>query len=399
MKPLAARTQRVQPSATLAVTERAKQLRAEGVDVIPFTAGEPDFKTAPHICEALKAAVDRGEHGYPPVNGIAPLREAVAAQLTDDGIPTKAGDVVISCGGKQAIYSAFAALIDEGDEVLIPLPYWVSYPEQVRLVGGNPVFVSCDGADNFAPTDEALNAATTPKTKAIVFSSPSNPAGTIYDDATLNRIADWAVANDAFIISDEIYAKLVFDGPHRSILHVRPDVRDRTILANGLSKAYAMTGWRLGYTVANAEVTRAISKIQAHVNTNTANFVQHGGVAALTGDQSVVEEMRVAFDRRRKLMNDGLCKLPRVRCIEPRGAFYCFPDVSGWYGRKIGDRLVESSLDFAAAVLDLAQVAVVPGVAFGMDAHIRLSYACSDESITTGLARLNDLLTASAADA
>ncbi|MGE0430951.1 MAG: pyridoxal phosphate-dependent aminotransferase [Planctomycetota bacterium] len=393
MRALASRLDDIAPSSTLAISQKAAELKKQGVDVVSYSAGEPDFNTPAHIVKACNDALAAGMVRYPPVGGIPELRQAVADKLrVDNDLAAVPAEVVITVGAKQALYNSFLVLLNPGDEVLVPAPYWVSYPDQIRMVGGVPVVVPTLDTDDFAPTREQLDAMTTKRTRAIVFSSPSNPAGTLYSAATLRVIGEWARDNDAWIISDEIYEKLLFEGTHQSILNVMPELRDQTVLVNGFSKAYAMTGWRVGYSVAVKPVTDAILKVQGHINTNTAIFAQKAAVAALTGEQQCVEDMRLAFDKRRQLMVRRLEALNDVTVPTPKGAFYCFPNVSRWYGRTIGGKKVSNSVEFAAVCLEQAHVAMVPGDGFGMDGHVRLSYACSEAQIDKGLDRLATLL-------
>lgn len=390
---LARRTEQVTPSSTLAIAAKAAELRAQGVDVANFSAGEPDFPTPAAIVDAAKAALDAGQTRYSPAAGLPALRQAVAERLSASlGLAYEPADVVVTAGAKQALFESFAAVLDEGDEALVLAPYWISYPEQVRLVGARPVFVPLGEANGFRPTVRDLFDATTSRTRAIVYSSPCNPTGAVFDDEALAAIADWAAQTGGFVLSDEIYESLVYGGPHRSILHVAPQLRDRVIYIGGLSKSYAMTGWRLGYLAAARDVAEAVAAVQSHVNTNTATFVQAAAVVALRGDQRPVAEMKAAFDARRKLMTQLLAELPGVRLVPPDGAFYCLPNVSAWYGLSIGGVAIRDSVDFARVCLEQAHLAIVPGDGFGAPDHVRFSFACGEETIRAGLGRLRDLL-------
>lgn len=395
MRSLAERITTVAPAATLAISARAKELAAQGKDVLDFSAGEPDFPTPKHICEAGEKAIRDGHTKYTQTPGIPALRDAIAARVGKElGIDVARDNVVVGCGAKAIVYEALQVLVHPGQEVLIPVPYWVSYPEMVRLAGGAPVPVPSRVEDAFAVTAEALEAAVTPRTSAIVFSSPCNPSGAVWGDATLRAVAEVAKRHDLWIISDEIYHRFVFDGQFRSIVQVAPDVADRTVVVNGFSKAYAMTGWRVGYCAAPLPIAKAIAKMQGHMTSNAATPAQYAALTALTDARSETEiaSMHAAFTRRSKLMADGLGKLPKITCAQPVGAFYAFPDVSQWYGSTLGGQEVTDSQSFARAALEGCGVASVPGVAFGADAHVRLSYACSEETIQDGLNRLAKFL-------
>ncbi len=387
------RPSKIAPSATLAITDQAAKLRAEGKDVIALSAGEPDFTTPAHIIEAARQALETGYTHYPPVAGYKELREAIAQKLkTDNALDFSPDEILVSVGAKQAIYLTVQEIADEDDEILIPLPFWVSYSEIAKLAGAKPVFVETSEENNFAPTLEALEKASTEKTKAIIYSSPSNPAGTLYSREQLRVIAEFAKKHDLWIISDEIYEKLIYAGEHISVLNVAPDVRDNTIIINGFSKAYAMTGWRIGYLAANKILVEAAKKLQGHINTGVAAFVQQAAIAALKGTQKPLEEMRQAFDGRRQLMYKLITNLPDITCPEPLGAFYCFPNISNWIGRTIKGVKIENSTDFAKVCLNEALVAVVPGTAFGLEGFVRLSFATSEENIEKALARIAELL-------
>ncbi|MBW3562027.1 MAG: pyridoxal phosphate-dependent aminotransferase [Actinobacteria bacterium] len=394
---LSDRVTRIEPSATLAVSQKAKAMRAAGEDVIGFGAGEPDFPTAPHIVEAARrAAADPRMHGYTPAAGLPELREAVADKTRrDSGYDVTSSQVLITNGGKQALYEVFQALIDPGDEVLVPAPYWVSYPEQIRLAGGQPVVVSTSVEDDFTTSVEQLDRALTDRTKALLFVSPSNPTGTVYEPQVVEAIGRWAADNGLWVVTDEIYEHLVYgDAEFSSMPVLVPDLQDRCVVVNGVAKTYAMTGWRVGWAMGPADLIGAATRVQSHLSSNVSNVAQAAAIEALTGPQDVVATMREAFDRRRKFAVDRLRAIPGVVCPEPRGAFYAFPDVSSVLGRTIGGVRVETTLALAAALLDAVKVALVPGEGFGAPGCVRISYAISDEALEEGLDRLAAALTA-----
>jgi aspartate aminotransferase len=379
----------LQPSATMAVDARAKALVAQGVDVVNLTAGEPDFDTLPAAREGGIAAIEQGFTRYTPTPGIAELREAIAKKLKDDnGLEYKAGQVVVSNGAKQSIYNALMVLLDPGDEVVIPTPAWVSYPEMVRLAGGVPVMVDTE-PDQYRLDAKGLAAAITPRTKVILLNNPSNPTGVVYTDAELRMVAELAVEHDLYVISDEIYEKLTYGAEFISIASLGPEILQRTITVNGFSKAYAMTGWRMGYAAANGEIAEAMSSFQSQVTSGASSISQKAALAALRADQAPVEAMRVQFDRRRRYVADRLQRMPGVHLDGlPEGAFYIFPRVDELYGKRADGIEIDGSIRFAEALLERARVAVVPGLPFGSDRHIRLSYACSLETLTEGMDRL-----------
>ena len=374
----------MQPSATMAVDARAKALVAQGVDVVNLTAGEPDFDTLPAAREGGIAAIEQGFTRYTPTPGIAELREAIAKKLKDDnGLEYTAAQVVVSNGAKQSIYNALMVLLDPGDEVVIPTPAWVSYPEMVRLAGGVPVMVDTE-PNQYRLDAKVLAAAITPRTKVILLNNPSNPTGVVYSDAELRMVAELAVNNDLYVISDEIYEKLTYGAEFISIASLGPEILERTVTVNGFSKAYAMTGWRMGYAAANLEIAEAMSSFQSQCTSGASSISQKAALAALRGDQAPVEAMRVQFDRRRRYVADRLERMPGVHLDGlPEGAFYIFPRVDELYRNEI-----DGSIRFAEALLERARVAVVPGLPFGSDRHIRLSYACSLETLTEGMDRI-----------
>ena len=379
------RLKNIGPSLTLAVTARAKALKKEGVDVVSFAAGEPDFETPEHIKEAARQAIAQGRTRYTPARGMPELIEAVRQKFRrDNSLEYAAEQIVVSCGAKHSLYNVFQAICEEGDEVIIPTPYWVTYPEQVKLAGGTPVFLETREEDAFRLDPERLARAVTPRTRALIISSPSNPAGNAYPAADLAFIARLALEKDLYLVSDEIYEKLVFDGfAAKSVASLSREVQERTIVVNGVSKTYAMTGWRVGYLAAPAAVAKAISNFQDHTTSNPTTIAQYAALAALAGDQSCVETMRRAFEERRDIMLQGFARVPGVSCVKPQGAFYTFPNVSA---------LRIPSLDLADRLLEEARIAVVPGIAFGWDTHIRMSFADSKENLLKGLERLEQFV-------
>jgi aspartate aminotransferase len=387
---LADRLRTLAPSSTLAVQAKAKELRARGVDVISFGAGEPDFDTPERIKAAALEAMRHGHTKYTEVPGVPELRAAVCAKLKrDQGLAYEPADVLVSCGAKHTLFNLVVALVNPGDEVLIPSPYWVSYPEQVRLMGGVPVPVGTEESTGFDLDPARLRAAVTPRTKLIVINSPNNPTGAVFSPESLEAVARLAVERDLWVVSDECYEALTFEGRHVSIASFGPDIKARTIVVNTCSKAYAMTGWRIGYAAGPRPLIRAMTDVQSQVTSNPSSIAQWAAVEALTGLQDEVAKMAGEFDRRRRLIVDGLNALPGVRCVMPKGAFYAFANVSDLFGRKGSAGVVlKGSVDVAAFLLERARVAVVPGVDFGSDAHVRLSYATSDALIAEGLARM-----------
>jgi len=394
---LADRLKTLAPSSTLAVQAKAKELRAKGIDVISFGAGEPDFDTPERIKDAAVQAMRRGQTKYTEVGGIPELRAAVCAKLKrDNGLAYEPADILVSVGAKHTLFNLVVALINPGDEVLVPSPYWVSYPEQVRLVGGMPVDVETAEATGFDLDPAKLRAAVTPRTKLIVLNSPNNPTGAVFSQAALEAVARLAVERNLWIVSDECYEALTFEGRHVSIASFSPEVKARTIVVNTCSKAYAMTGWRIGYAAGARELIRAMTDVQSQVTSNPSSIAQWAAVEALSGPQEQVGKMAAEFDRRRHLIIAGLNALPGIRCAMPRGAFYAFANVSGLFGRtwprREGAVTLKSSLDVTGFLLEEARVAVVPGKDFGSDAHVRLSYATSDALIAEGLARMGAAL-------
>lgn len=391
---LSARITALAPSATMAVDAKAKALRAAGEPVIGFAAGEPDFATPEHIVEAARAAAaDPAMHRYTPAAGLAPLREAIAERARRDGLDVTADMVVVTNGGKHALYNVFMALIGPGDEVLLPAPYWVSYPEQVGLAGGTCVAVVADASTGFRVSVEQLEAARTERTKALVFVSPSNPTGAVYPADEVAAIGRWAAQHGIWVITDEIYRELVYgDASFSSIPVAAPEAAPRTIIVDGVAKTYAMTGWRVGWSIAPPEISAGIAKLQTQLCSNVNNVAQAAVIAALTGPQDAVAEMRSAFDRRRHTAYEGLSAIEGLEVVEPQGAFYVYPSVRGLIGREIAGRTVLSSLELADLLLDEAKVAVVPGEGFGSEASFRLSYALADDDLAEGIGRIARLI-------
>lgn len=378
---LASRVGQVPPSLTLVISAKAKAMKADGIDVCSFSAGEPDFDTPEHIKAAAQAALDAGKTKYGPAAGEPKLREAIARKLREEnGLCYNAENVIVTNGGKHSLFNLMLALIEEGDEVIIPAPYWLSYPEMVKLAGGTPVIVRTDAATGYKITPEQLRSFITPKTKLFVLNSPSNPTGMVYTPEEIKALAKVVVETDILVVSDEIYERILYDGAeHLSIGAVGPEIFDRTIISNGFAKAYSMTGWRLGYLAGPIELIKATTTIQSHSTSNVCTFAQYGAIAALDGSQDCVEEMCQAFAERRQVMLERLNAIPGLFCPKPDGAFYMFPDIS-----KTGLK----SMEFCDALLESQQVAVIPGIAFGADECIRLSYATDMASIEKGMDRL-----------
>jgi len=390
------RAQRTSPSPTLAITAKARKMREEGIDVLSFGAGEPDFDTPEFIKEAAVTALREGFTKYTPTAGIEPLRKAICDKLwRDNGLKYEPNQIIVTCGGKHALYNAFQVICDPGDEVIIPAPYWVSYPEMVKLADGVPVFVYADESTGFVPTIDAIREKISARTRAIVVNSPCNPTGAVFHRQRLKEIAALALRHDLYIVSDEIYEKMVYDGhEHVSIASLGEEVKKRTILVNGMSKAYSMTGWRIGYAAAERELIAAMTRIQDQSTSNPTSIAQKAALAALQAPEDTVKRMVAAFAERRRAIVDGLNRIPGFRCAEPGGAFYAFPNVSALYGKRWGDRVINNSDAFAEYLLEVARVAVVPGSGFGAYENIRLSYACSLDTIRNGLARIADAVQA-----
>jgi aspartate aminotransferase len=382
-------------SATLAVDAKAKALQAEGENVIGFGAGEPDFPTPEHIVEAAVVACrDPRNHRYSPAAGLPELREAIAVKTKrDSGYDCTASQVVVTNGGKHAVFNAFAALCDPGDEVIVPAPYWTTYPEAITLAGGVPKVIETTEETGFQVTVDQLDAACTARTKVLLFVSPDNPSGAVYPPEQVAAIGRWAVERGVWVITDEIYEHLTY-GPHEfsSMPVLVPDLTDRCIVLNGVAKTYAMTGWRVGWMIGPPDVAKAAINLQSHSTSNVANVSQRAALAAVSGDLEAVAMMRAAFERRGRMMHTMLSEIPGVRCLEPEGAFYCFPRVDGLFGRDLGGRTVHSSLELADHVLSAAKVAFVPGEAFGAPGYARFSFALGDDDIVEGIRRFAALV-------
>ena len=392
---ISARVSAISESATLAVDAKAKALKAAGRPVIGFGAGEPDFPTPGYIVEAAqRAAADPKMHKYTPAAGLPELRSAIAAKtLRDSGYQVTADQVLVTNGGKQAVYQTFAALLNPGDEALLPAPYWTTYPEAIALAGGVPVIVPTDESTGYLASVEQLDAATTERTKLLVFVSPSNPTGAVYPPAQVKAIGEWAAAKGIWVVTDEIYEHLVYgDAKFSSIPVQAPEIADRCVVLNGVAKTYAMTGWRVGWMIGPKDVIKAAANYQSHATSNVANVSQMAALAAVSGDLSAVAEMRKAFDRRRKTIVRMLNEIPGVECPEPMGAFYAYPSVKGVLGKEIRGKRPQTSAELAALILEEAEVAVVPGEAFGTDGYFRLSYAMSDADLEEGVSRIGKLL-------
>lgn len=386
------RARNVSPSPTLAITAKAKQMKAEGIDVLSFGAGEPDFDTPQNVKDAAIEAIKAGVTKYTPTSGTPELKKAICAKLKkDNGLDYSPSQIIVSNGAKHSLYNAIMALCDPGDEVIIPTPYWVTYPEQVKLAQGVPVFVRTDESTGFKMTIDALRAAVTDKTKLLVLNSPSNPTGAVYSEGELQAIAGLAVECGIYVIADEIYEKIVYDGnKHVSIASFGEDIKKLTVTINGLSKSHSMTGWRLGYAAAEPEIIAAMSRLQDHSTSNPVSFVQKGAVEALAGPQDFVEAMRKEFAARRRIIVDGLNAIPGIVCPEPGGAFYVFPNISGLFGKSYDGQVLKDSYSVAEYLLNVARVAVVPGSGFGAPNNMRLSYATSMEIIKKGIERISE---------
>jgi aspartate aminotransferase len=391
---LARRVGRIQPSPTLAMAARAKALAAQGIDVIDFGVGEPDFDTPDSIKDAAIAAIRAGFTKYTPPSGTEELKRAIIARLeADQGLRYQPNEVVVSCGAKHTLYNLAQALFEEGDEVIIPAPYWVSYPDQVLLNDATPVFVPTTAAEGFILDPKRLESAITPRSKALILNSPSNPTGAGYTNAQLERIADVALRHRLIVISDEIYGQIVYDGyRHVSIASLSPEMKAGTVVVDGVSKTYAMTGWRIGYAAGPAALMTAVGTMQSQSTSNPASISQKAAVAALTGPRASVERMVTEFATRRDEMVRRLSAIPGVTCFRPQGAFYAFPHVGSYYGKRAGATTVKDSNDLATYLLDEGRIAVVAGAGFGADGHVRLSYATSMEKIRTGLDRMTAAL-------
>ncbi len=387
---IAKRAMAIKPSPTLATAAKAKAMKAQGIDVVDFGVGEPDFDTPENVKQAGIKAIQSGFTKYTPAGGTDELKEAIVEKLKkDNGLQYEKSQILISCGAKHSLYNIAEALFDPGDEVIIPSPYWVSYPDQVLLNDAVPVIVETTEEDGFKLSAKKLEKAVTKKTKALVLNSPSNPTGLAYDKKTLEEIAAIAVTNKFYVISDEIYEKLLYDGfKHYSIASLGPEIKALTLLVNGVSKSHSMTGWRIGYAAGPKDIIAAMANIQSQSTSNPTSISQKAALEALRGPQDFISTMNIEFDKRRKYMVDRLNKIKGMSCLMPVGAFYAFPNVSKLYGRSFNGKRITNSSDFATYLLEEAKVALVSGDAFGADAYIRLSYATSMENITKGLDRI-----------
>ncbi|MBO8127695.1 MAG: pyridoxal phosphate-dependent aminotransferase [Peptococcaceae bacterium] len=391
---LSKRAQEISPSPTLAIDTRAKELKASGVDVINFGVGEPDFDTPDHIKEAAARAIDAGMTKYTAVGGTPELKQAIIDKLArDNDLIYEPQHIVVSAGAKHSLYNAFQVLCDEGDEVILPVPYWVSYLEQIKLAGARACLVPTSQESGFKLTVDALRAAVTPQTRVLVLNSPSNPTGAVYTRSELESLAEVVLEHDLTVISDEIYEKLIYDGnQHVSIAQLGPEIKERTIVINGVSKAYAMTGWRIGYAAAPVEAAKAMTSLQSHSTSNPTSIAQAAAVAALTGNEIKVREMVAEFATRREYMLMRLWAMPGIDCNQPGGAFYVFPSIAGLIGKSFKGRRIDNATAFAQVLLEEANVAVVPGIGFGDDSYFRLSYATSMERIKEGLDRIESII-------
>ncbi len=393
-KEISDRVSAIAESATLAVDAKAKALKAQGRPVIGFGAGEPDFPTPAHIVDAAqKAASEVSNHRYSPTPGLANLREAIAKAATkDDGLEFKAEEVVVTNGGKQAIFNTMATLINPGDEVLLQAPYWVTYPEAVQIFGGKPVVINSDETTNYKINVNDLEKAYTNKTKMLIFVSPSNPTGTVYTPQEVKEIGQWAKSKNIWVMTDEIYQHLIYEGSQfSSIVGLVPELKEKCVIVNGVAKTYAMTGWRVGWTIGPKEFTKASINLQSHMTSNVNNIAQQAAFAALTGPQDILKTMLNAFNNRRKTIVKMLNEINGFMCPEPGGAFYVYPSVKNVLGKTINGKTINSSLDLANIALEETDVALVPGEAFGTPGYIRMSYALSDKDLIEGVTRLKKL--------
>ncbi|MDT9024630.1 MULTISPECIES: pyridoxal phosphate-dependent aminotransferase [Rossellomorea] len=387
---LADRVSALTPSTTLAITAKAKEMKSQGIDVIGLGAGEPDFNTPEHIINAAYASMTEGHTKYTPSGGMAKLKEAIIHKFeTDQKLTYKPSEIIVTSGAKHALYTLFQVLLNENDEVIIPTPYWVSYPEQVKLAGGIPVIVEGKEQNEYKVTPQQLKETITPKTKAVILNTPSNPTGMLYTHEELQAIGEVCLENDILIVSDEIYEKLVYDGnSHTSIAELSPELKEQTIVINGVSKSHSMTGWRIGYAAGNETIIKAMTNLASHSTSNPTTTSQYGTVAAYLGDQHPVEEMRQAFEERLNIVFDKLNSIPGFHCLKPQGAFYLFPNVSE-AAKKTGYNSVD---EFTKALLEEAKVAVIPGSGFGSDNNIRLSYATSLDALEKAIERMHEFV-------
>ena len=391
---LSRKAQAIEPSLTLAITAKAKEMKEKGIDVISFSAGEPDFNTPKNIINAAIKAMEDGNTKYTSVNGILQLREAICKKFKDDnGLEYNPSQIVVSTGAKQSLANTFLAILNPGDEVIVSTPYWVSYPELIKLADGKPVFVEGDEKSNYKFTKENLEKAVTAKTKAIVLNTPNNPTGTIYNKEELEVIADFAKKYDIIIISDEMYEKLIYDNEnHISIASLSKDAYERTIVINGLSKSYAMTGWRIGYCAASEKIAKLMISIQSHVTSNVCSITQYAALEALRGPQDEITKMINEFEKRRNYMINRIESIDNLSIVKPKGAFYIMINIENCLGKEINGKILNDSMEFCASLLENEKLAVIPGKAFGLNNYIRVSYATSMEAIKEGLNRIESFI-------
>jgi aspartate aminotransferase len=391
---LSARAERLQPSATLTITAKAKALKSQGVDVIGFGAGEPDFDSPDHVKEAAIKAINEGMTKYTGVGGIDELKDAIICRLKEDhNLEYEKSEIIASVGAKHTLYNVIQVLFDKGDEVIVPAPYWVSYPEQIKLAEATPVILETKESDGFKITPTALKQHINSNTKALILNYPSNPTGATYNEAELRAIVDVAMDAGLIIISDEIYEKIIYGGiKHIPVASLGEDIKKATILVNGVSKTYSMTGWRIGYAAGDKGVISAMSKLQGQSTSNPTSISQWAAIAALRGDHQIIDDRTKEFEQRKNYIVEKLNDIPQINCFDPQGAFYVFPNVSGCYGKEYNGKIIKDSLDFTEFILDEAKVAVVPGVAFGADDYVRISYATSMDDIVKGIDRMTEAI-------
>jgi aspartate aminotransferase len=392
---LSVRAERLQPSATLTITAKAKALKSQGVDVIGFGAGEPDFDSPLHVKEAAIRAINEGMTKYTGVGGIDELKDAIIHRLKEDhNLEYEKSEIITSVGAKHTLYNVIQVLFDSGDEVIVPAPYWVSYPEQIRLAEATPVILDTVESEGFKITPESLKNCINSNTKALILNYPSNPTGATYNEEELRAIVDITMEAGLIIISDEIYEKIIYGGiKHVPVAALGEDIKKSTILVNGVSKTYSMTGWRIGYAAGDKDVISAMSKLQGQSTSNPTSISQWAAIAAFTGDHKIIEDRTKEFEQRKNYIVEKLNEIPEITCFDPQGAFYVFPNVSGCYGKEFNGKALNNSLDFTEFILDEAKVAVVPGVAFGADNYVRISYATSMDDIVKGINRITEAIT------
>lgn len=392
-KSLSAKNMNISTSVTLAITAKAKKMKAEGIDVVSFGAGEPDFKTPKHISDAAISAIEKGLTGYTDSSGLPELKKAICSKLLKDNqLSYATEEIVVSNGAKHSLFNVLQAICNPGDEVIVPNPYWVSYPELVKLADALPIFVETPESNDFKYDIQKLEAAITSKTKAIIINSPNNPTGTVYSKSDLSEIAQLAIKHNFYVISDEIYEELIYEGEHVSIASLGEEIKNLTIVINGMSKAYAMTGWRIGYSASNKEIAQIMKNIQSHATSNPNTIAQYASIEALNGDKKAIEEMRNAFSTRRDYMVDKINSIDHLSCRKPEGAFYVMVNISKLFGKVFNGKQITNSVYFAEYLLDTVKVAVIPGAGFGSDDYVRLSYATSLDNIKEGLRRIEEAI-------